>query len=233
MSLTYTQIIDKIDRVCGTNSTSYTTAQKTVDVNLALDEVFQIALKNGGWNVDDWNQSKDPFITTNLVSGQRDYHFVYDEDSNLILDIYKVMVKDSSGVFHEITPVDQQTTANSTFYDGQNTTGTPTTYDKTGNGIFLDVIPSYSSTNGLKIFISREATRFLTSDTTKVAGIDGLCHDYLYLKAAYEYARDKTLSNREAIYRDLQDAKNKVNDRYGRRNKDDVKRIISMYQNNK
>jgi hypothetical protein len=233
MSLTFTNIKDKIRRVTGANTASYSDAEITTDVNLALDEVFLLALRNNGWNVDDYNHTHDPFITTNLVASQRDYHFTVDEQSNRILEIYKVMVKDNGGTFHEITPVDQQSDANSTFYDGQNSTGTPTTYDKTGNGIFLDLIPSYSSTGGLKVFISREPSYFLSTDTTKVAGIDGLTHDYLYLKPAYEYARDKGLPIAERLYRDLLDARKKVDERYGRREKDTIKRLIPASQNNK
>jgi hypothetical protein len=236
MSLTFTNIVNKIDRACGTNSTTYTLANKAIDVNLALDDVMTIALKSRGWNVDDFNHTKDPFITTNLVANQRDYHFTYDEQSNLILDVERVMVADASGVFSTITPVDQQADPDSEikdFIDGQNTSGTPIRYDKTGNGIFLDPIPSYSYTNGLKMFISRQSSYFLSSDTTKVAGIDGLCHDYLYLKPAYEYARDKNLPQKETLYRDLQISINKIKERYGSREKDVEKRLVPNIESNR
>jgi hypothetical protein len=146
------------------------------------------------------------------------------------------MVADASGVFSTITPVDQQADPDSEikdFIDGQNTSGTPIRYDKTGNGIFLDPIPSYSYTNGLKMFISRQSSYFLSSDTTKVAGIDGLCHDYLYLKPAYEYARDKNLPQKETLYRDLQISIKKIHDRYGTREKDVEKRLIPNLESNK
>lgn len=234
MSLTFTQIKEKIRRTTGTNSATYTDAQIADDVNLALDEVFLIALKNNGWNVDDWNHPKDPFITAPLVSGRRDYHFTYDEQGNMVLDFYKVMVRQSAtGHYVELKPVDQQSDGPSTYYDGQNTSGIPTTYDKTGNGIFLDVIPNYDSTDGLKIFINRTPNYFISTDTTKVAGIDGLCHEYLCIKPEYEYARDKNLPNREALYRDLLEAKKKVDIRYGTRAKDEIRRMMPMAQNNK
>lgn len=235
MSLTFTKIVDKIDRACGTNSTSYTLAQKATDVNIAWDEVLSIALKNKGWDVDDWNQTDYPIITTNLVANQRDYSFTYDDNSSLILGISRVMIKNASGVFVDVNPVDQQDPNNSPIgmVDGQNATGTPTTYDKTSNGIFLDPIPSYSSTGGLKVFIDREPTYFTASDTTKVAGIDGLCHDYLYLKPAYEYARDKGLQSAERLFRDLQVARKKIDERYGRREKDWPKKMTPKIENTK
>jgi hypothetical protein len=235
MSLIATNIFSKIDRACGTNSTTYTLASKAIDVNLAIDDIYAIALKTNGWNLDDFNHTHDPFITTDLVAGQRAYHFTTDEDSARILDIYRVFAKDSAtGNYVLLTPVDQQSDEDmQSFYDGQNTTGTPTRYDKTGNGIFLDFIPSYSATAGLKVFIGREASYFTSSDTTKVSGIDGLCHDYLYLKPAYEYARDKGLNNKETLYRDLQDSIKKIQVRYGTREKDVLKRLVPAYENNR
>lgn len=234
--LTAAQIYDKIDRCCKSNTTTYPLAKKAVDVNIAQDEALCFALKAAGWNVDDFNQTKDPFITIDMVDGQRDYHFSYDEQSNLILGIYKVMVKDSSGVYHTLTPKDQQSQNDTDidgFIDGQNTEGTPLYYDKTGNGIFLDPIPSYNSTAGLKVFIDREMVQFVAGDTTKISGLDGLVHDYLYLKPSYEYARDSGLSNTERLYRDMVEARQKIYERYGRRERDVKRRLVPSVQNNK
>jgi hypothetical protein len=229
-------LIQKIEDALGFNDGDITNdstlfAKFTGKINSTLDEIFSMALLTCGWNVDDFNHTHDPIIFTNLVSGQRDYHFTTDEEGSIILNIYKVMVKDSSGVFNEIIPVDQQSDAPTSIIDGKNQTGTPTTYDKTGNGIFLDLIPNYSSALGLKIFIDREPTYFTTSDTTKVAGIDSLCHDYLYLKPAYEWARDKGLQNAERLYRDLFKAEQKIERRYGTREKD-VRPRLTIYQEN-
>ena len=216
MSLTATNLFSKLDRVLGTNSTSYPLADKTIDLNLALDESLAIIFQLGGfWKFDDSNHTHDPVITADLVDGQRDYHFTTDEDSALILDILEVWTKNSAtGVFKKLTKVDRTTNASTTMDDGVNTEGVPTEYSITGNGIILDYIPSYNSTGGLKAIINRQASYFLSTDTTKVAGIDGLCHDFLYLKPAYEYARDKGLANREVLFRDLMVAKQKIEDRY-------------------
>lgn len=234
MSLTFSQIVSKINRACGTNDTTYTLANKAIDVNLAQDEVWAEALKNNGWNVDDFNQTDYPIIYTNLVAGQRDYSFVTDATGNRVLDIYKVQIKGTDGLYHDIDEVDQQSdTAQSTMTDGAGTRGTPTQYDKTGNGIFLDLVPDTSTANGLKVFIDRTPTYFTSSDTTKVSGIDPLCHDYLYLKPAYEYARDKGLNNREALFRDLQTSMQKIKERYGVRQKDVPNRMRALIENNR
>jgi hypothetical protein len=197
-------------------------AQFTGMLNLAYDDALSIIFKVGGlWQYDDSNHSDYPFITTNLVDGQRDYSFTTDEQGNVILDIYKVMVKDQNGRYFEIDPVDQQNEPDmDSFYNGDNQTGVPNRYDKTGNGIFLDLIPSYNSTAGVKLFINREASYFLTTDTTKKPGIDGLCHEYLPLKASYTYARDKGLSQVAHLEKDVMLAEQKIQQRYGRRERD-------------
>jgi hypothetical protein len=189
------------ERQCGFNDGEISgnptrLAQFTGMLNVAYDDALSTIFKSAGtWQFDDTNHTDFPFITTNLVSGQRDYTFTNDENGNLILDIHKVFVKNQSGVYEEIYPVDQQSDYGMEgFTDGQNETGLPYRYDKTGNGIFLDPIPSYNATAGLKLFINREAGYFLTTDTTKKAGIDGLCQEYLSLKASYTYARDKGLN---------------------------------------
>lgn len=172
--------------------------QFTADVNNALDDYFTIALPaSGTWQLDDSNQTDYPIITTNLVDGQRDYAFTTDGSSNLILDVFRVFVLTSATgtQYVEIFPVDQQSDFETTgFTDGQNAEGTPYHYDKTANGIFLDPIPSYNATNGLKVYVNREASYFTSSDTTKKPGVPGLHHKYFYLKPAAEYARRNNLA---------------------------------------
>ena len=235
MSLTFTQIIDTIDDVCGTNSTSFTTAKKTVAVNVALDEALAIIFQQGGmWQFDDKNHTEDPIIITDLTANQRDYHFTTDEQSNVILDVLAVWTKNSaSGVFKKLARVDMSSGTPLTMNDGQARNGVPTKYGLIGNGIFLDLIPSYSSTGGLKIIVNRQASYFVSTDTTKTAGIDGLCHDFLYLKPAYEYARNKNLTNKETLFRDLQIAIQKLKDRYKTKERKIISRLIPFYEDNR
>lgn len=212
----------------------------TADINLALDDFTDIAIKSSGlWQFDDSNQTDYPIITTNIVSGQRDYAFTTDGSGNLILDIYRVVIGDPSGVFRDITPVDQQTPNNngnytSTFINGQNATGTPKGYDKTSNALFFDVIPNYNLTNGIKFFINRESSYFIYTDTTKKPGIPGLFHKYLALRAALDYARRNSLSvfpNLEAeVYRyegnERLGINGSISSYFGNRSRDVRKRLL-------
>lgn len=230
-------ILQRIEKTCGFQDgdiTGNTTklAQFTGDVNVALDRVLSLIFSVGGtWQFDDSNHTDYPIITTNLVSGQRDYTFTSDESGNLILEIYKVFVADDSGDYREILPVDQQSDAPVNYTDGNNTTGLPITYDKTGNGIFLDPIPNYNETNGLKIYINREASYFSTSDTTKKPGFAGLFHEYLVLHPSFYYCLRNGISIRNSIKEELMEMETQIMDFYKMREKDTVKRLTGARNN--
>ena len=232
---------------CGFNtgdiSGNQTFLQKfTSYINLGLDDAWSIVLQaTGKWHMDDSNFTDYPIILSNLVSGQRDYPFVSDGSGNIILEIYRVMVADPTGTYHEIYPVDQFQTTEKTgnlentdaMINGLNASGTPTRYSKTGNGIFLDVIPNYNSTKGLKVFIDREASYFVTSDGTKKAGFAGIFHQYLALFASEFYAGIKSLANLKKLNADKMQMRRDIQEYYARRDKDTPKRMMPNVENNK
>lgn len=206
----------------------------TADVNLALDRVFALIFSVGGtWQFDDSNHTDYPIITTNIVSGQRDYSFTSDENSNLILEIHKVMVADSTGNFYEVLPVDasKRGDAPSNYDDGENTTGLPNTYDKLANGIFLDPIPNYNYSGGLKVYISREGSYFTTTDTTKKAGFAGLFHEYLALRPSYFYALRNSYPTFKDFKNEMLEMEEAIKDYYKAREKD-VPKVLRPRTNN-
>lgn len=199
----------------------------TNDVNMALDRVFSIIFDADGTNqLDDPNHVDLPIVRYDLVASQRAYPLTQDENSNDILEIFRVAVDDGSGKFSEIKPVDQQSQKNmNSFFDGQLTEGTPTRYDKTGNVIFLDPIPSVNVTNGLKIFYSRPASYFATSDTTKSPGIARIFHEYLILRPSWMYAFRNSLSNATDIRDEMLRMEQEIRDYYGLRSRDERPRL--------
>lgn len=208
----------------------------TSDVNLAHNEVLALIFKAGGtWQFDDTNHTDYPIITTNIVSSQRDYTFTSDETGNLILDVYRVLVADSDGVYRDLVPRDQQTPYSQTtgFVDGQDLTGTPTAYDKTANGIFLDRIPNYNYTNGLKVYINREGYYFTTSDTTKKPGIPGLFHEYYVIATAYRYARRKSLAKEGSLLQQKIIMEQAIEDHFAFRERDVKKQMIALVEDNR
>lgn len=213
----------------------------TADTNIAWDDFLSIAFgPDGTWQLDDSNHTDYPFITTNLVSGQRDYTFTVDSSSNIILDIFRVMVKTSStGDYQEIDPVDQNTpnylsNENTTsFIDGRNQTGVPTRYDKIANGIQLDLIPSYNATAGLKVFINREPSYFNYEDIIKKPGVSGNLHKWFYIKPAHDYARRHTLPQLPRLELEVAKLENIIKNSFRRRQRDVPSRLTAFRENNK
>jgi len=233
-SSTKSGIVEMIDETVSSNSISYPIEQKTRDINLALDKVLSLIFEVGGtWQFDDFNHTDYPIITTDINSGQRDYSFTVDGSGNLVLDIYKVMVADANGVFFEVFPTDQQGNAPLSMTDGQNTQGSVLTYDKTGNGIFLDLIPNYDRDDGLKVWINRTGSYFTTSDTTKKPGFAGLFHEYLVLRPAYQYAYRKGLSNVNILKNEMIEMENAIMEHYKSRERDVTKTLRGRSNQNK
>jgi hypothetical protein len=196
----------------------------TADVNLAWDDYLRIAFSaEGRWQFDDSNHTDYPIITTNLVSGQRDYSFTSDENGHLILQLYKLLVLPSADatLYQEIHPVDVQKGDAPHIWEGNTSTGTPQQYDKTANGIFLDPTPGYNATNGLKIYINREASYFTTSDTTKKPGCPGLHHRYFAIRPALEYARRNSLATTNSLFNEVMKMERDIEKFFSKRAKDE------------
>lgn len=203
----------------------------TARVNLALDRYFAIAIQaSGRWQLDDSNHTDYPIITTDLIQGQRDYTLLTDESNNVILDVYKVLVKNTTtGQYDEIYPVDVQSDYNTQgFTDGRDTQGNVYRYDKTSNGIFLDQIPLNTVTGGLKIYINREASYFAYNQATKVPGFP-YHQEYFFLKPALENARRNNLATLPRLEKQILDLEGDVTTgkvgyiakAYGARSKDE------------
>jgi len=207
----------------------------TAEANNALDEYTRLAISaSGRWKFDDSNHTDFPEITTDLVAGQREYTFVNDEEGNVILDIYRVYVKDSEGKFKLIKPIDADTeTVDKSNYDGQDTEGDTYEYDKTANGILLNLVPQDGVIEGLKVSINREASYFEHSDTIRRPGIYGLHHKYLYLKPALDYARRNTLTSYPRIEMEVLRIEREIKDGLNRRAKDERRRLIVRQESNR
>jgi len=202
-------------------------ARWTADINIAIDKAFHIIFgADGRWQYDDSNHTDYPIINTDIVASQRDYSFTTDANSNVILDIHKVLYRSSTTApYVELFPVDVQQDPEwrvSSLADGLETTGQPTHYDKTANGIFLDPVPSANVTKGLKVYINREGHYFSTTDTTETAGFAGLYHEYLAVEPMYRFAVDKGLRNVNILAVEVEKLEKAITDYYSRRDKHDT-----------
>lgn len=229
-------LIELIERDTNTQSattSSYPLKVKTSDVNDALGNFFLLAIKAGGrFQVDDTNQTNMPVITTDLVSGQADYTFLVDgsSPSNQVLDVRTLRIKDVSGGWKTIPQIDRETFDISA-YQGQ--TGEPREFDITGNSIVCYPTPSYNSTGGLELYISRTPSYFVSTDTTKEAGIPKLFHPYLHLRPSYFFAMIKNLPQVKGLQIEVDKLEKAIEAYYSRRNRTEKPRLTVRQDSNK
>lgn len=253
-TLTYKGIVQLYERECGfdygTVSNNPTALKSfTADANIVMDDFVNIALRaSGKWQYDDTNQTKYPIITTDINAGQRDYTFLKDEQSNFILDVYKVFLKNtSSNSYQEIYPIDVNTNDDKlnnqtdSFTNGLNATGSSNLYDKLGNTIFLNYLPATTIAGGLKVYVNREGQYFTYTDTTRYPGVPGLFHKYFALKPALAYARRNNTSNLAPLQAEVlrlegsedQGIIGEIARYFGARERDTHRRMKAMRQDNK
>lgn len=220
-------IVELVEDLTGTQSSttsSYTLKTKTRDINNAYARYFLLGVEaEGRWQLDDTNHTKYPIITTNLVSGQQDYSFTVDEQSNQILDIYRVEILDSTGNGVLLTPIDQYDVKGQALTEFMSENAQPTYYDKTANGIILYPAPNYNYTNGLKIYFNRTPSYFVYTDTTKTPGIPDVFHEYLAIRPAYQYCLRKGLPQKNDLKTDVLELENFIRTYYSNRSKDEPK----------
>lgn len=205
------------------------------DTAVALDELFHIGGEaSGTWRLDDSNHQELPIIRFDLTSGQRTYTLTEDEQGNLILDYMKVLVADQNGYYRKMNPRDPATEDHvDRFVDGQNEQGIPTEYDKLANGIRLNYVPNYTVSGGIEMYIAREPLYFVYTDTTKMAGIPGNLHPWLYIHPAEAYARRKKLKNLRELQIEKARLEAMIRKTFSRRPKDERGGIRPMLQNNR
>lgn len=216
-------IVEDIDFLVNTNSTSYPTAQKTRNVNEWYNRVIGWILDaQDDWQWDDKNQTDLPIGTTNLVSSQQDYA----EPTSLT--ITRVEIKDSGGTWRLLEPIDQADIEGEALGNFLSTAGTPRFYDKLGNSIFLYPKPSYNSTGGLKVYFLREPDYFTASDTTQEPGFESMFHRILSVGAAYDFSLANGLDNMVVLKNRIDELKSELIKYYGRKSKDRRPRITPL-----
>lgn len=188
-STTKAGIVEDIDFLVNTDSTSYPIAQKTRNINTHFDNVVSLILSSDSrWKWADSNDDSHPIGTITLVNGTQDYELA----GGTYLKILRVEVKDINGKYQLIHPIDDTEVQNQAMTEFQGSdAGMPKYYDKLGEYIFLYPKPSsamVTTTAGLKVYYQRTPSYFATTDTTKVPGFAPLYHRILSVGAALDYA---------------------------------------------
>lgn len=222
-----TGIIQSLEDITSTQDvSSYSTAVKLKDINLAFDDYQNLVKQvSGTWQADDSGHTTTyPNMKFNLVSGQGPYSFTVDEQGNQVQDIYRVeCLMPDLVTWKLLTPIDEmrESDAISTI-EGQ--TGTPISYWKTANGIFLKVKPNYNATLGLRMFFTRSPNYFTAADVTsetKSPGISNGHHKYLFWKPAFWYWLPKDTARANICMQEVQKIESEIREDISNRSRDE------------
>lgn len=228
----FSAIKNKVYFLTHTNSSSFPTSDLVQSANNAVERVSGLILKNDSrWQFDSTEQTDIPIATTTITSGQKDYSL---ETSHLTVD--RVEVKDSGGVWHVVSPIDQtelkrdKKTPVSSY---KSTNGIPEEYDLIGNSILLYPTPNYTQAASLKIYFTRGPVAFTTSSTTATPGFNSLFHDLIPLWVAYDYALANSLDNINKFLEQILIREKELEQFYGLRNRDFRARLTVSTDSNK
>jgi len=214
-------LVQDIDFLCHTDSTTYPLIDKARNINAWYRKVVSwIREVPSVWEYDDSNLATLPIYTTDLVHKQQDY-----ELQSTAQKIRRVEVLDSDGDYVLLNPIDSEEIgeATSEYYE---TAGLPQKYDLIGRSVMLYPKPSsadVTTTAGLKIYVDRDIDEFISTDTTKEPGFVSNFHRVLSLGAAYDFESDPTAKN--ALMAQIMDFKREIQNFYPTRQRESVVKI--------
>ena len=199
--MTFTSILDQVRTFMGVDSTQWTTTAITNSVNNWLDTVTGYAIgADRRFQWDDTNHTKLPVGTTNLIANQSEYSFLTDEQGNRILTLTRIDIKDSSGNWRQLEPIDQVEISPVALDEFMKTAGTPQYYDKTNDNVIrLYPASKDSITSGIKFYFQRTPSYFAITDTTKEPGVANLLQRGAVISAAYDGAVALGLQNLQPL----------------------------------
>jgi len=195
-------LVEDIDFICGTDSTSYPLKDKARNANRWLYKaVTDLIEVRGRFEFDDTNFTDFPVETADMVAGQSDYQLPAE-----FLKLLAVEVQDQNGNWTRLQEIDKLQ-LKTTITDFEDTNGLPRFYDIMGNSLILYPAPSATDTTltaGIKLHYIRKIDEFISTDTTQPPGIPEPFHRIVSLGTAYDWMmihgpQDKTQSLRNEI----------------------------------
>lgn len=168
----------------------------------------------GEWEYDDTNHTDFPRSTTNIVADQNDYSI-----PTTAQKIERVEYKDSNDNWTRLKQIDKASYKIS-LDDLSSESSDPRYYDPQGFSVFLYPTPSTSASNGLKIYYSRDISKFTTSDTTKEPGFVEDFHRIISIGAALDFSIVTQNGKQARLEKLLAEYEDRLKKFYGSRNKD-------------
>ncbi len=224
-------LVQDVDFLISTDTTSYPLADKARNMNRYLEEVVSLILQSDGrWQWDDTNQTDLPIGTSTLVSDQQDYSL----SGATYLKILRVEVKNINGNYQQLIPIDQSEIRGTAMSEFNKTAGMPKYYDPIGDSIMLYPKPSSSQvtlTAGLKVYFQRPPSYFTAASTTTSPGFAPLYHRYLSYGAALDYAIQNEMNSKINLIRPLMDRmKQDIINFYSSRQPDAMARLTPAHE---
>lgn len=194
-------IVEQTRDFCRVDADQWSTQKIVNSVNNYHDTVTGYAIgADRRFQWDDTNHTKLPIGTTDLVANQTDYSFLTDEQGNAILNLTRIDILDSNGIYRQLIPIDQENISGIALDEFLKTAGFPLYYDKIADNVIrLYPKPVASVTNGLKFYFQRTGSYFTASDTTKSPGVSPLLHRGYVINSAYDCALTLGLNNLQAL----------------------------------
>lgn len=222
-----TGIVEQTRAMLRVDSTQWPTARIVNSCNNWLDMITGFAIgadRNFEW--DDTNHTDLPIGTTDLTATQTDYSFLTDENGNSILTLLRIDVKDSSGEWHKLMPIDQAQ-IDVALAEFESTAGVPEYYDKIADNIVrLYPAPAATVTAGVKFYFQRSPSYFVATDTTKKPGVATPLHRGFVIASAYDGALTLGLDNLQPLAVERAREESMMQQYFAIRNKDEVRRMV-------
>jgi len=215
-----------------TDTVSYTTKDLIRNANGWYRQFNSWIWQNSGtWEFDDTNLTDLPIATTDLVASQADYSL-----PSTAQKITRCEVMNANGDYVKLRPIDQSQVSDA-MTEMEETDGMPEYYDVVGNSLFLYPSPaaaSVTTSNGLKLWFSRDIHEFATTDTNTEPGFNDNFHRGLSIGAALDYAiaHDFPTNTITSLNNQMAIVKESLAKFYGTRHSDMRPRIIPKVNNN-
>lgn len=169
----------------------------------------------GEWEYDDTNYTNFAIATTDINSGQGDYSV-----PSTTQKIERVEYIDSAGSKRKLKQLDKSS------YDGSledlsDQTGEPEYYDPQGYSIILYPTPAKDVEEGLKLFYSRDISKFTTADTTKEPGFVEDFHRLISIGSALDFSIATNNGKKTQLKELLAEYQDRLEKFYGSRNRDE------------
>lgn len=184
-------LIEDITFWTGLDINAYPLADRTRNINERYRQVLAVVFgAYGGWKWQDDNSNANPYGEANLVSGTAVYALPTET-----LRVRMVEILNSGGTYEILTPITEKEFKQLGGDAGFTSNGVPRYYLLYEDQIKLLPAPNYSYTNGLRVFIDRDISSFVATDTTKTPGFASPFHRVLSIGASLDYSYARTLKN--------------------------------------